>query len=85
MIWIKKRTIPLSAVAITAAIVLFASAPLVAPHQAQAYWGGGWGWHHGWGHGGWHHGWGHGGWHHGWGHGGWHWGHGWHHGWGHGS
>ena len=35
----KKRTIALSTVAVAAAIVLFASAPLVAPHQAQAYWG----------------------------------------------
>jgi hypothetical protein len=36
-----KTTISLSTVAIAAAIVLFTSAPLVAPHQAQAYWGGG--------------------------------------------
>jgi hypothetical protein len=49
------------------------------------YYGGGWGWHHGWG-GGWHHwhphyygGWGYGGgWHHHY-HGGWGYGGGWHH------
>lgn len=38
-----KQTIALSAVAVGAAIVLFASAPLVAMHQAYAQWWGGWG------------------------------------------
>ncbi|MGC2570167.1 MAG: hypothetical protein WA364_01555 [Candidatus Nitrosopolaris sp.] len=65
MISTKQRTIALSFIAIAAVFVLFAAAPLVTTHQAQAFWGRGWGWHHGWGHGGWHHGWGHGGWHHG--------------------
>ena len=41
MISNKQRTIALSTVAIAAVIVLFASGPLVATHQAQA-WGGGW-------------------------------------------
>jgi hypothetical protein len=50
MISTKQRTIALSAIAIAAVIVLFATAPL-APTQAQAG-----GWHHGWGWG--HHGWG---------------------------
>ena len=49
-----------SIIAIAAMIALFAAAPLLATHQAQA---GGWGWHrHWWG---WHrHWWG---WHGGWG------------------
>jgi hypothetical protein len=38
-----KQTIALSGVAVGAAIVLFASAPLVAMHQAYAQWWGGWG------------------------------------------
>ena len=42
----KKRTIALSTVAIVAAMVLFASAPLVATLEAQAFWEGGW--HHDW-------------------------------------
>src|SRR5262245_16511411 len=62
MISTKQRTIVLRFIAIAAVFVLFAAAPLVTTHQAQAYWGRGWGWHHGgWHHGGWHHG----GWHHG--------------------
>jgi hypothetical protein len=56
----------MSALAIVAVLVLFASAPLVATHQANAYWGGGWG--PGWGYGGsgYYGGWGgyYGGWHH---------------------
>ena len=43
----KKTTIAL--IAIAAVLVLFAAAPLVTTHQANAFWGGGWG---GWG-GGW--------------------------------
>jgi len=35
----KQRTIALSTGAIAAVIVLFTTAPSVAPHQAQAYWG----------------------------------------------
>jgi hypothetical protein len=34
-----KRTIALSAIAIAAVLVLFASVPLVATHQAYACWG----------------------------------------------
>jgi hypothetical protein len=37
----KQRTIALSTAAIAAAIVLLASGPLVATHQAQAFFGGG--------------------------------------------
>jgi hypothetical protein len=48
MISTKQRTIALSAIAIAAVIVLFASAPLIATHQAQAFWGG-WGGWGGWG------------------------------------
>jgi hypothetical protein len=47
MISNKQRTIALSTVAIAAVILLFASGPLVATHQAQAWGGGcggGWGW-----------------------------------------
>ena len=70
MISTKQRTIALSFIAIATVFVLFAAAPLVTAHEAQATWGHGWGWHHPWW--GWHHGWGHGGWGHGgWGHGGW--------------
>ncbi len=39
MISTKQKTIALFAIAIAAVLVLFASAPLVATHQAQAYWG----------------------------------------------
>ena len=60
-----KTTITLSTAVLAAVVLLFASAPL-AITQANAYWGGGWGWHHPWW--GWHHGWGWG--HGGWGHGG---------------
>jgi hypothetical protein len=49
MISTKQRTIALTAIAIAAVLVLFAAAPLATTHQAQAFWGGGWG---GWG-GGW--------------------------------
>jgi len=48
----KKTTIAL--IAIAAVLVLFAAAPLVTTHQANAFWGGGWG--GGWG--GWGGGWG---------------------------
>jgi hypothetical protein len=52
MVTSKQRTIAISAIAIVAVLVLFASAPLVATHQAHAFWGGGcgggcgggWGW-----------------------------------------
>jgi hypothetical protein len=49
-----KQTIALSTVAVAVAIVLFAAGPLVATHQAQAFWGGGcgfpgWGWGGGFG------------------------------------
>jgi hypothetical protein len=54
MISTKQRTIAMSALAIVAVLVLFASAPLVATHQANAFWGRGWG--GGWG--GWGGGWG---------------------------
>ena len=43
MISTKQRTIAISALAIVAVLALFASAPLVATHQASAFWGGGWG------------------------------------------
>jgi len=56
MISTKQRTIALSAIAIAAVLVLFASVPLVATHQAYACWGGGCcrccgcgGWDGGWG------------------------------------
>ena len=39
----KQRTMAIFALAIVAALALFASAPLVATHQASAFWGGGWG------------------------------------------
>ena len=43
----KQKTIAVSALAIVAVIIaLFASAPLVAIHQANAFWGRDWG---GWG------------------------------------
>jgi hypothetical protein len=48
MISTRQRTIAICALAIVAALVLFASAPLVATHQANAFWGRGWGWG-GWG------------------------------------
>ena len=48
MISNKQRTIALSTVAIAAVIVLFASGPLVATHQAQAWGGGGCGGCGGW-------------------------------------
>jgi len=54
MISTKQRTIAISALAIVAVLALFASAPLVATHQASAFWGRGWG--GGWG--GWGGGWG---------------------------
>ena len=54
MISTKRRTIAMSALAIVAVLALFASAPLVATHQANAFWGRGWG--GGWG--GWGGGWG---------------------------
>ncbi|MFY9869437.1 MAG: hypothetical protein WAK17_06940 [Candidatus Nitrosopolaris sp.] len=54
MISSKQRTIAISAIAIVAVLVLFASAPLITTHQAYAFWGGGcgggcggcggWGW-----------------------------------------
>jgi hypothetical protein len=48
MISTKQKTIAMCALAIV--LVLFASAPLVATHQAHAFWGGGWGgWGGGWG------------------------------------
>jgi len=37
----KQRTIALSFIAIAAAVLLFAAGPLVATHQAHAFWGGG--------------------------------------------
>ena len=49
MISTKQRAVAISALAIVAALVLFASAPLVATHQAHAFWGGGWGGWGGWG------------------------------------
>jgi len=52
MISPKQRTIAMSALAIVAVLALFASAPLVTTHQAQAFWGRGWGWG-GCGRGGW--------------------------------
>jgi len=50
----KQKTIAMSALAIVAVLALFASAPHVATHQANAFWGRGWdgtityygGWHH---------------------------------------
>ena len=48
-----KKTIAISAIAIAAVITLFATGPLVAAHQAQAYRGGwGGGFHRGFGFGG---------------------------------
>jgi hypothetical protein len=41
MISTKQKTIAICTLAILAVLVLFASAPLVATHQANAYWGGG--------------------------------------------
>ncbi|MFY9794072.1 MAG: hypothetical protein WAJ93_00125 [Candidatus Nitrosopolaris sp.] len=38
MVTSKQRTIAISAIAIVAVLVLFASAPLVATHQAHAFW-----------------------------------------------
>jgi hypothetical protein len=54
----KQRTIALSILAIAAVIALSASAPLVATHQAQAFWsrggfGHGFGFRGGWGFPGW--------------------------------
>ena len=49
-----KTNLVFSIIAIAAAVVLFAAGPLVATHQAHAFWGGGWG--GGWG--GWGGGWG---------------------------
>ena len=43
MISTRQRTIAMSALAIVAVLALFASAPLVATHQASAFWGRGWG------------------------------------------
>jgi len=63
-----KTTITLSAAAIAAVAILFASGPIVGSQQALAFgWNGGLGWHQG---SDWHHSWGFG-WHHGWGFG-WH-------------
>jgi hypothetical protein len=45
----KQKTIAMSALAIVAVLVLFASAPLVATHQASAFWGRGWGGYGGYG------------------------------------
>ena len=60
----KQKTIAMSALAIV--LALFASAPFVATHQANAFWESGWG--PGWGYGGsgYYGGWGgyYGGWHH---------------------
>jgi hypothetical protein len=69
MISTKQKTIAMSALAVVAVLTLFASAPLVATHQANAFWGSGWGgWGPGWGYGGsgYYGGWGgyYGGWHH---------------------
>jgi hypothetical protein len=52
MISNKQRTIALSTITIAALIVLFASGPLSAAHQAQAF-EGGFGFHRGLGWGGW--------------------------------
>ncbi|HXX99087.1 MAG TPA: hypothetical protein VEL11_18510 [Candidatus Bathyarchaeia archaeon] len=52
-----KTNVALSIATVAAVIVLFASDPLIATHQAQA----GWGWHRHWGWGWHHHGWHHGG------------------------
>jgi hypothetical protein len=49
MISTKQKTIAMSALAIVAVLVLFESAPLVATHQANAFWGRGWGPGWGWG------------------------------------
>jgi hypothetical protein len=50
MISTKQRAAAICALAIVAVLVLFASAPLIATHQASAFWGGGWGgWGGGWG------------------------------------
>jgi Spy/CpxP family protein refolding chaperone len=43
-----KTTIILSTTVLAALALSFATAPL-ALTQAHAFWGGGWGWHHGWG------------------------------------
>jgi hypothetical protein len=69
MISTKQKTITMPALAIVAVLVLFASAPLVATHQANAFWGRGWGGRGpGWGYSGsgYYGGWGgyYGGWHH---------------------
>ena len=48
MISTKQRTIAMCALAVVAVLALFASAPLVTTHQANAFWGRGWGWG-GWG------------------------------------
>jgi len=49
MISTKQTTIAMCALAVVAVLVLFASAPLVTTHQANAFWGRGWGWGGGWG------------------------------------
>ena len=49
MISTKQKTIAICALAIAAALVLLASAPLITTHQAHAFWGGGWGGWGGWG------------------------------------
>jgi hypothetical protein len=66
----KQKTIAMSALAIVTVLALFASAPLVATHQANAFWGsyygggwpgyygGGWPGYYGGGWGWHHHGWG---------------------------
>ena len=59
----KQKTIAMSALAVVAVLALFASAPLVATHQANARGWGGWGPAYGYGgwdgtityYGGWHH------------------------------
>ena len=50
----KQKTIAMSALAVVAVLALFASDPLVTTHQANAFWGSGWGgWGPGYGYGGW--------------------------------
>jgi len=38
-----KTNVVFSIITIAAAVILFAAGPLVATHQAHAFWGGGWG------------------------------------------
>ena len=44
MISTKQKIAAMCAIAVLAVLVLFVSAPLVATHQANAFWGRGWGW-----------------------------------------